>query len=95
MHAGEERAEDDADATDDNVGDAQKGILAAHDGAGRDDDGFGTAVGGDGEVCGVCQMGVSMCVDPGEGAGIRLEDLDDTHLSRLLDFQREKDKRER
>jgi len=59
MRDGEERAENDADAAYDDVGDAQEGILAAHDGAGRDDDGFCAAV-----FCYVeiCWMGGLVCV---------------------------------
>ena len=47
----EEGAEHDADAADDYIGDAEEGVLAAHDGAGRDDDRFGATVVGYVEVC--------------------------------------------
>lgn len=50
----EEGAEHDADAADDDVGDAEEGVLAAHYGAGGDDDGFRAAIFGDVEVWGLC-----------------------------------------
>jgi hypothetical protein len=51
MGGGEECAEHDADAADDDVGDAEEGVLAAHYGAGADYDGFCAAVFGYVEVC--------------------------------------------
>lgn len=44
MRDGEHGAEHDADAAYDDVRDAEEGVLAAHDGAGGDDDGFRAAV---------------------------------------------------
>src|SRR6266536_5138919 len=51
MSDGEEGTEHDTDSTDDDVGDSEEGVLAAHYGAGADYDGFGTAVVGYVEVC--------------------------------------------
>lgn len=40
----EDAAEEDADAANGHVGDAQEGVAAAHDGAGGNEDGLGTLV---------------------------------------------------
>jgi hypothetical protein len=44
MGDGEQGTKHYADTADDDVGDAQEGVLAAHDGSRRDYDGFCTAV---------------------------------------------------
>lgn len=46
----EDCSEEDAEATDDNVGDAEEGVLAAHDCVGGYDYGLCTAIFCDGEV---------------------------------------------
>jgi hypothetical protein len=46
----EDGAEEDAETTDDDVSDAEEGVLAAHDGASGYDYGFCAAVFYDGEV---------------------------------------------
>jgi hypothetical protein len=50
MRGCEENAENDADPSHNNVGDAQERVLAADYGSGGDDNGFGTAVFGYVEV---------------------------------------------
>ena len=78
MRDGEERAEDDADAAYDDVCDAKEGILAAHDGAGRDDDRFCAAVFGYVEICWrgelVCVLLGVVCEEPGEMGGGTYDD---------------------
>ena len=64
---GEERAEHDADATDDHVGDAEEGVLTAHYGSSGDDDGLCAAVFGYVEIW---RKGISLVVEGwGEGKG--------------------------
>lgn len=50
MGHSEDGSQEDAKATDDDVGDAEEGVLAAHDSAGGYYDGLGAAVFRDGEV---------------------------------------------
>ena len=52
MRGCEEDAKDDADPSDDDVGDAEEGVLAADYGGSGDDDGFCAAVLGYVEVWG-------------------------------------------
>jgi hypothetical protein len=49
MRCGEDNAEKDAEAADNYIGNAQERVTAAHDGAGRDQDGLGTVVLSSGE----------------------------------------------
>ena len=51
VRGGEDGAEDDADATDDDVGDSEEGVAAAHDAAGGNENGLGAAKLGHLEVC--------------------------------------------
>lgn len=51
MGRGEEGSQNDADATDHHVSDSEEGVLATHNGAGRDENGLGTTVSGDIEIC--------------------------------------------
>ena len=51
MSGGKECTQQYTETSNDDVGDAQKRILPAHDGSSRDDDGFGTTVDGHGEIC--------------------------------------------
>jgi hypothetical protein len=44
MGGGEDGTKQDAEATHDNVGDAEEGVPATHDGAGGDQDRFGPTV---------------------------------------------------
>jgi hypothetical protein len=50
MSSGKYTAQQDADAANNHVGDAEEGVAAAHDGAGADEHGFCTLELGDGEV---------------------------------------------
>ena len=52
MRRCEEDTKDDADPSDDDVGDAEEGVLTADDGGGGDDDGLCAAVLGNVEVWG-------------------------------------------
>ena len=61
---GEERAEHDADATDDHVGDAEEGVLTAHYGSSGDDNGLCAAVFGYVEIW---RKGISLVVEDEEG----------------------------
>ena len=51
MCGGEERAQDDAESADDDVGNAEERVAAAHDGPRGDDERLGAAIDGHGEVC--------------------------------------------
>lgn len=68
MRDGEERAEQDAQAGDDDVRDAEEGVLAADHGAGREDEGFLAAVFGYVEVCGTL---VLLTLRGGKGSDLR------------------------
>lgn len=46
----EQSPEDDANPADDDISDAEEGVFPAHDGPRGDDDGFGAAIGCDGEI---------------------------------------------
>ena len=63
MGGEEDDTEDNAQAGDDDVGDAQEVVATAHNGTGGDDDGLGAPVFGSGENCHIIVSIVALCAD--------------------------------
>ena len=71
MRSQEDRSEQDANTADNKVCDAQKGVLAAHDGARGDEDGFCAAVFVDGGAWGWVSGRCGRGEDKRDGMNVR------------------------